>query len=211
MANRVDMAGQSPLRAAGVGGFSTMADVGGARGIRLEEKPARAAVLVVARRGKAAEVKCAVAAEFGVELPARPAIVYGKQMDALWSGPSQWLLTADTHDAGAIIARLEHVLKGLASVTDQSDARIEVRITGARVRDALAKVLGIDLDDAVFPTGCAATTGLAHIPVHVWRSADDDGHAAFALSAPRSYAGSFWHHLVAAASEFGLEARTAGD
>ena len=101
---------------------------------------------------------------------------------------------------------LAATLAGLAAVADQSDARVHLHLTGPDVRSALAKLLMFDLHPAEFPIGAAAITGIAHIPVHIWRLPDSDVGAAFVIAGPQSYAKSLWHHVVVSAAEYGLEA-----
>jgi sarcosine oxidase subunit gamma len=48
-----------------------------------------------------------------------------------------------------------------AAIVDQSHGRTLLRVTGPRVRDALAKGLAIDLHPREFKTGYAAVTAVA--------------------------------------------------
>ncbi len=54
-------------------------------------------------------------------------------------------------------------------MSNQSDARAALRLSGPHVRDMLAKGCMIDLHPSVFPPGAAAMTSIAHIGVHLWR------------------------------------------
>lgn len=206
MAEQTAIAGVSPLRAAGAVASSTVADVDGLRGVTLQEMPLRAALLVIARRGAVDQARRAATGEFALDLPRRPAVVSSGGVSAQWSGPGKWLLIADLGPETDLRQRAARAFEGCAALVCQTDARLELRISGPRARDALAKLIGIDLAEEAFPVGCAAMTGMAHIPVELSREADEGGHPVFALSAPRSYAGSVWHHLVTAAAEYGLEA-----
>jgi len=93
-------------------------------------------------------------------------------------------------------------LVGLASLVDQSHGRTLLVLTGPRVRDALAKGVPIDLHPRAFRPGDAASTLIAHIPVHLWQ-VDDRPSYEFAIA--RSLAQSFWQWLTAAAAEWGLQ------
>ena len=77
-----------------------------------------------------------------------------------------------------------------------------LRISGPRVRDALAKGVAIDLHPRAFCTGNTAMTGVAHIAVQLWQS---DDSPAYTFSVARSLAGSFWAWLESSAAEYGLE------
>ena len=97
---------------------------------------------------------------------------------------------------------LAEPLGDLAAIVDQSHARILLRISGPRVRDALAKGVAIDLHPSAFRTGDTAMTSIAHIDVQLWQ---DDEAPSYVFSVPRSLAESFWHWLEASAAEHGLE------
>jgi sarcosine oxidase subunit gamma len=93
-------------------------------------------------------------------------------------------------------------LAGLASLVEVSHGRALYALTGARVRDALAKGVPIDLHARAFRPGDAASTLVAHIPVNLWQI-DDRPSYEFAIA--RSLAQSFWQWLTAAAAEYGLQ------
>jgi methylglutamate dehydrogenase subunit D len=98
-----------------------------------------------------------------------------------------------------------------ATIVDQSHARTLLRISGPRVRDALAKGVAIDLHPSEFRTGDTAATSVAHIGVQFWQH---DAAPTYVFCVARGYAGSFWDWLAVSAAEYGLEvaptARTAG-
>lgn len=115
----------------------------------------------------------------------------------LWSGPASWLALADGDDPDfslALAARLE----GVAAVTDQSDSRAILRVQSLFARDALAKLLPIDLHPAVFTLDATAMTLAGHINVQIWRS----GENSYDLACFRSFAGALYEALQAACAEF---------
>ncbi len=196
---------RSPL--ADTGPVSTVAETGGAVGISVVEEPAGEIVQVIALRGKTAEVGEAIAAATGIAPMQRPKVATRGGACVLWSGPGQWLVLAK---AGSSIGdQLAKATNGRAAVVDQSGSRSVLRLGGAQVVRTMQKLIGLDVHPDMFRVGDAAMTDLAHVPVHVWRLADENGHPSFAIAAPRSYAGSVWHAVCDAAAEFGLEARTA--
>jgi heterotetrameric sarcosine oxidase gamma subunit len=87
-------------------------------------------------------------------------------------------------------------------VSDQSDARLVLRLSGPRVRDVLAKGLAIDLHPKAFKPGDVASTPIASIGVQIDML---DAAPTYQLTAPRSMAGSFWSWLSASAAEFGYD------
>jgi len=107
----------------------------------------------------------------------------------LWAGPESWLAIAE--DDPDFDLNLAKRCSGLAAVTDQSDGRAILQIKGPHVRDALAKLLPIDLHPSVFPQDATALTLAAHIPVQIWQSAVD----VFELACFRSYAETLYEAL----------------
>ncbi len=158
------------------------------------------ASLIVADGGEAALAQ-AVAARVGLDLPFSPRAARSARHALVWAGPGQWLLVAPNRNGFADDLA---ALSGLAAIADQSDSRAALRLSGTRIRDALAKGCMLDLHATAFPPGFAALTSIAHIGVHLWRADDGpDGEAVFELMLARSMAGSFWSWLSASAAEFG--------
>jgi len=110
-------------------------------------------------------------------------------------GPNEWLLTAVPESAWT-----EMMVIPQATLTDVSHARIAVHVEGDKSRDMLAKGCSIDLHPRQFPPGTCVQTSIAKISVILHKQSNDTG---FTLYAARSYAGSFWHWLTAAANEYG--------
>jgi sarcosine oxidase subunit gamma len=157
--------------------------------------------LVTARKGKRASLADAARGTFGVELPDAPRRVAGREIAFIWSGPDQWL----AHVAPAPAAGMEAMLAplaGPASLVDQSHGRTVLRVTGPRVRDALAKGFPIDLHPRAFKVGDTAVTSVAHIGVQIWQT---DAAPTYEIAVARGFALSFWHWLEASAAEYGLD------
>jgi sarcosine oxidase subunit gamma len=156
---------------------------------------------MTARNGRSAELRDAARSAFGVELPVAPKRIEGRDIAFVWSGPDQWLVC--THPAP--LQGMEALLApfaGLASIVDQSHGRTLLRLTGPRIRDALAKGVPIDLHPRAFKAGDAAATLVSQIAVHFWQ-VDDRPTYEFAVA--RSLAASFWHWLEGSAAQYGLE------
>ncbi len=157
---------------------------------------------VTARTGRRAALVEAARAAYGVELPAAPRRVEGRDIAFIWSGPDQWLAYMQPAPAGGMEAHLAPALAGLAAIVDQSHGRVLLRASGPRIRDALAKGLALDLHPRAFGPGHAAVTAVAHIGVHLWQL---DERPTYELAVPRGFAQSFWHWLEMWAAEYGLE------
>ncbi len=102
----------------------------------------------------------------------------------------------------AFASTLADAFTGLASVTDQSDARGMLRLSGPRIRDTLAKGLNLDLHDRIFKPGDAAMTWCSLIDVQLWQL---DATPAYDLIVARGFAGSLWHWLEESAAEYGID------
>lgn len=165
---------------------------------RLEESGVAQLFQVMARRGRAADCLARAAAHFGAEPPARPGAREAEGgIVLLWSGPDQFLVLRETHDAGAEDA-LREALGDAASVSNQSDARVRFRVTGQRAGDALAKLSSVDLHPQVFARGALAQTAIDHTNVSLWRGEDDS----FNMLVFSSFADSLWHATGEAVAEF---------
>ena len=176
----------------------------GAAGVTVRERSNVAVASVAARKGKAEALIVKIKARTGLELPFLPRLVVDGHLGFLWMAPGQWLAMADAEDGPAFAADLAADLAGLASITDQSDGRALVRISGANVRDALAKGCMLDLHPNVFQVGHTAITPIALLTVQVTRLPDAASGATFELAIMRSFSVNLWHWLEASTAEYGL-------
>lgn len=121
----------------------------------------------------------------------------------LWSGPASWLALADRDDPD-FSPNLADRLAGVAAVTDQSDGRAILSVRGPASRDALAKLVPIDLHPGVFAEDATALTLAGHINVQIWRNGED----AFELACFRSFAEALYQSLREACGEFQIEQKS---
>jgi len=77
-------------------------------------------------------------------------------------------------------------------------------MTGPKLREALAKILPLDLHARSFAPGDVASTIASHVGATLWRLEDADAAPVFEIAVFRSLAGSFWHTLTDSAAEFGF-------
>jgi sarcosine oxidase subunit gamma len=174
-------------------------------GVTLTEVRDVALVQVMAHRGQAAAAAKAAKKLFGVEPPTTPAAVAGKTATLIWSGADQFMAFAP-RSGEDFYGKLSGVFAGIASLSDQSDGRCMLRISGPRARDALAKFCSLDLHDSVFPVGAAASTAIDHTNASIWRSTDVGGEAVYNLLVFTSFADSLWRTIADSALEYGLHA-----
>ena len=156
----------------------------------------------MARRSAEQNLKRVVAGAYGLVLPDGPRIAAKNGVSFAGIGVGQWLAAAEAPAATEFVSSLRERLAGLASITDQSDGRVVLRLSGDRVRDVLAKGVPVDLHPRTFRTGDVASTLIAHIGVQIQQL---DDRPAYQLMAFRSLAGSLWSWLTKAAAEFGYE------
>jgi sarcosine oxidase subunit gamma len=152
----------------------------------------RALAMVIARKGRAAGLR---------DLPAHPRLAVVGGVSFVWAGPGRWLAMGQRISAEAFLQQLREQLGELASVIDQSDARILVRLAGPHARDVLAKGVFIDLHPRAFAVGDAALTSVGHVRAHFWQI---DATPAYEIAVMRSYAAAFWHWLMDSAAAYGV-------
>ena len=182
--------------------FSRLAAPDNAAGAAIAIAECRArALLIVAGRPTAA-LASAVRATLGAELPREPGTVPAAGHGAtLWTGPDEWLHVAPDGDGAALEIELLRALAPLGgTVVDVSHGRAILRVSGAPVRELLAKFCPIDLAPSAFPAGRCAQTLFGKINVLLHALAERD---TLDLYVSRSYADAFADALLAGAHEYG--------
>jgi sarcosine oxidase subunit gamma len=175
----------------------------GTAGLLIEERTDLSFASVIAKRGKRDQLVSAVETAYGVALPKGPRRVTKGSVTFAGTGPDQWIASAEGAEAQNFATRVRGRIGLFAAVSDQTDARLVLRLSGPKVRDVLAKGVPLDLHPKVFKPGDVATTLVAYIGVQIDRIDET-----FQLTAPRSMAGSFWSWLSASAAEFGYDVVT---
>ena len=196
---RFAQAERSPLHGLAVPGRY---GASGGIGLRIEERTDIALASVVAKHGKRFMLVNAVNTAFGVALPDGPRRATRGAVTFAGTGPDQWIASAEGAEAAGFAVRLRGRIGPFAAVADQSDARLVLRLSGAGVRDVLAKGVPVDLHPKVFKPGDVASTLIAYVGVQIDML---DGAPTYQLTAPRSMAGTLWSWLSASAAEFGYE------
>jgi len=197
----VSLAARSALSDIAVPGHYGRAD---ATGLVIEERTDFAFASVTAKRGKHFALINAINTAFGVVLPDEPRRVSRGYVTFAGVGPDQWIASAGGADAAGFAAKVRARIGPFAAVSDQSDARLVLRVSGPRARDALAKGVPVDLHPKAFKPGDVACTVVGYINTQMDML---DDVPTYQLAAPRSMAGSFWSWLTASAAEFGYDVR----
>lgn len=171
----------------------------GRAGIRLTPLEGRGLATLIATEEQEAGLQARLTERFGLSAPEPGDTAFEGERGLVWSAPGQWLAVAPSPRD---LRDLPEILRGLAAVTDQSDGRALVRVSGPRARAMLAKGVAVDLHPRAFGPGRAAVTSIAHIGVQLWQR---DAAPTYDIAVARSFAGSFWRWLEHAAAEFGYE------
>jgi sarcosine oxidase subunit gamma len=136
-------------------------------------------------------------------LPTTPNTVEGKRdRYALWLGPDEWLVIGAPGTEAKLAADLRKALDGIvAAVTDVTEGRTAIRLSGVHARETLAKGCGLDLHPRAFGRGRCAQTRLAKANV-ILHQLDDA--PTFDVYVERSFADYLWRWIEDAGSEYGF-------
>lgn len=159
----------------------------------------------VSLRGDPADPAFAAGAKtaLGFAPPVAPNTVDGKRdRYALWLGPDEWLVVGAPDTQDKTVAALRAALAGChAAVTDVSEGRTIIRLTGAHARDVIAKGCPIDLHPRAFGPGRCAQSRYARALVILHQL---DEAPTFDLHVDRSFADYLWRVIEDASLEYGF-------
>jgi sarcosine oxidase subunit gamma len=141
----------------------------------------------------------------GFSLPLAPNTASGADgTAALWLGPNEWLIATPPGAAMSAAVSLKVALSGRhTAVTDTSDARTVIRLSGPKARDVLVKGCAIDLHPRHFGPGRVAQSMIARAGVILHQVDDAPSYDIYVVASFSSY---LWDWLVDAAAEFGATA-----
>ena len=170
--------------------------------MRLAEKRAVGKINLRADPANAALMQ-AFEGVLGYALPQAPNRTNGEDSrGALWLGPDEWLVTFPAGQVNPLLEALSRAAVGHhAALSDVSDARIVLTLSGPRAREVLEKGCSLDLHPRAFQAGHCAQTRLARAAILLHQTDDApvyDIHVAW------SFAAYLWVWLEDAAAEFGL-------
>ena len=158
----------------------------------ISEVTDRAMASVTARKDCGAAVKTILTKVLKQPAPEVGGYCAG-EIEAFWTGQSQWMLAAAFDEYEDIIASFAGIFKGKASLTEQTDGWCRFAITGPDL-DRLCSLL-CNIDMRGLTAGKASRTSIEHIGCFVLRSADGK----MQIIGPRSSAGSLHHAICTAA------------
>ncbi len=145
------------------------------------------------RGAEAARAACSAA--FGAELPTRlGAAAQAADRAALWLGPDEWLLIAESDSPEMLIATIEDRLRDVPhSLVDVSHRQVALIASGVQGTRVLNAGCPLDLRLRAFPVGTATRTLFDRAEIVLWRLAE----AEFRLEVARSFS----PYLAAALNE----------
>ena len=146
-------------------------------------------------------VAIAVAAVLGGPLPTVPCTAsrFG-EFEVLWLGPDEWLVLARPGREKSLAAGLREAIGSYdGAVTDVSAQRAALELTGAHVREVLARGCSIDLHPKVTPIGSCVQTLLARTGVVI--VVHDDSASEFLVLVWASFADYLASWLIDACTE----------
>ncbi len=171
-------------------------------GVVMAERPFRGLVNLRGDAGDAAFCD-AVASVLGETPPSEPNTTAGESPRLFWLGPDEWLVMTAEDGGSAAAAVLTSALADLAAaVTDVSESRTVIGLSGSRAREVLMKGCGLDVHPRAFPSGACAQTLLGQVGVLLHCLDAEAGH--YEITVLRSFAEYLWAWLEDGAEEYGL-------
>lgn len=171
---------------------------GGAVGVRCAR--AVSDIIEIAARRDCAEALREIAGSRGWSLPAFGQSAATPGCIAICVRPERWLLLQPAAAAGAAAADCQSAGADTAAVVDLSSALTVFRLSGADVREMLARGCRLDLDPGIFKPGQAAATIIAQVSVIVVALS-----SGMLLLTPSTTARHFSEWIAHTATPFGFE------
>ena len=170
-------------------------------GLIIDERKNTCQLQMIARNNDADQLSNILVQYLGLEKPLTPMAATSKNgLLICATGPLEYWVMAQQPGSIDALAAIQSEVEQSASIFDQSEGKLVLGLTGAKVVDVLAKGTALDLHAKALPAQGAAHTVIEHIPVLLtWQS--DAGH--YNLVIPRSYAHSFLNWLCDAARDVG--------
>ena len=132
----------------------------------------------------------------GIILPTKPN-TYSKneKVKSLWLGPDEWLIVNESKND--LFSKLTNELKEEeTSVTDVSENRTVIRLTGEKIFILLSKFLTLDLDNNLFNQSCCAQTLFVKVPSLLIRNNNENEIPEIDIFINRSHANYIYNLLV---------------
>jgi sarcosine oxidase subunit gamma len=144
-----------------------------------------------------------VKAATGVDLPVKANTVNGNgDTKILWLGPNEWWVVAPEGKTEELLASLRQAFQGQhTAVTDVSESRTVITLTGRNARDLLVRGISLDLHPRVFAAGQCAQTSLSKTNILLHQTDDAPSYDIYVL---KSFADYLWQWMGLIAEDFGM-------
>mgnify|MGYP000849083862 FL=1 len=132
----------------------------------------------------------------GIILPTKPN-TYSKNenIKSLWLGPDEWLIVNESKND--LFSKLTNKLKEEdTSVTDVSENRTVIRLTGEKIFILLSKFLTLDLENNLFNQSCCAQTLFVKVPSLLIRNNNENEIPEIDIFINRSHSNYIYNLLV---------------
>ncbi|MEM6482703.1 MAG: sarcosine oxidase subunit gamma family protein [Pseudomonadota bacterium] len=111
----------------------------------------------------------AVKGAIGLDVPDTRGIGFKDRKGIAWMSPDELMVFVEYKDTAKTVAALSEALAEQHHLAvDVSDARAMFALTGASVREVVAKLCPVDMDPAQFGPGKIRRTRMAQIPAAIW-------------------------------------------
>jgi sarcosine oxidase subunit gamma len=174
-------------------------------GITLGESAHRAIINI---RGDAQDgaFTAAVKNATGCELPvAANTVASAGDVRILWLGPNEWWVVGTDARRQGLIDGLRQAFAGQhTNVTDVSESRTVITLSGPAARDVLARGISNDLHPRVFGPGQCLQTSLSRTNVLLHQTDDAPSYEIYVL---KSFADYLWRWIGLIAEDFGMAVR----
>ena len=174
-------------------------------GITLGESAHRAIINIRGDAGDGAFTS-AVKNATGVDLPiAANTVATAGDVRILWLGPNEWWVVATDARRADLIDGLRQAFEGQhTNVTDVSESRTVITMTGPASREVLARGISLDLHPRAFGPGQCAQTSLSRTNVLLHQLDNAPSYEIYVL---KSFSDYLWRWIGLIAEDFGMSVR----
>ena len=132
----------------------------------------------------------------GAVLPTKPnTYVQNEKVKIIWLGPDEWLVISDQENE--IFIKLKNELGDLeASVTDVSENRTIIRLSGKKIMTLLSKFLVLDLEKNLRNQLSCAQTFFVKVPILLIRNNDNNQIPVIDIFTNRSHANYIYNLII---------------
>ena len=132
----------------------------------------------------------------GAVLPTKPnTYVQNEKVKIIWLGPDEWIVINDQENE--LFIKLKNELGDLeASVTDVSENRTIIRLSGKKIMTLLSKFLVLDLEKNLGNQSSCAQTFFVKVPILLIRNNDNNKIPVIDIFTNKSHANYIYNLIV---------------